>query len=92
MHTEDDENYRQDDEAHELNGFTAPRVDEQEGKVVPREQTSGSQNKVTRTDVIQGFVDTAGSLITRWGKTDRIEHNGRVETQAIESDLKKQAK
>jgi len=58
----DDEEDGEDDEAHELDGFAAPGVDEEEGDPVPWDETCGGEDEISDTDVVQIVVDGADTL------------------------------
>ena len=53
----DDEEDGEHDEAHELDRLAAPSVDEQEGNVVPWDETRDRKDEVSNADVVQILVN-----------------------------------
>ena len=53
----DNEEDREEDEAHELDRLAAPSVDEQEGNVVPWDETRDRKDEVSNADVVQILVN-----------------------------------
>ncbi len=49
----DDEEDGEDGKAHELDGLAAPRVYEEERRVVARDETRGGENYVADADVLE---------------------------------------
>ena len=82
-----DEDDGEDGEAHELDLLSAPRVDENEGQVVARDETADSEDDVADSDVVQSLVGVDGlrGAVSVGAKTDRGEDLGRVETEACMS-------
>lgn len=78
-----DEDDGEDGEAHELDLLTAPRVDEDEGQVVSRDETADSQNNVSDGDVVQRLVrvDRLGGAMGVRAEADRGQDGRRVETE-----------
>jgi hypothetical protein len=86
--THADESASENDEAHELDRLSSPRVDEKEGNPVSGDETSNRKNQVTDGDVPQVEVDLFGcSAFGGRAKTDGGQDDGRVKTETIESDL-----
>ena len=88
--THDDEEDGEDGESHELDGLATPSIDKQEGGPVSRDDTRNDQDHVSDGDVVEVLVDGSGTLQRLVGgtETDSLEDDGRVQTQAVECDLK----
>lgn len=82
-----DEDDGKDGEAHELNLLSAPRVDEDEGQVVARDETADGEDDVADSDVVQSLVGVDGfrGAVSVGPESDRGEDLGRVETEACMS-------
>ena len=89
MRTHDDEEDREHDETHELDGLAAPLVDDEERRPVAGDETSGGEDHVADGDVLEVLVNLGGALERRVGrtKTDGVEDNRRVETETVEGDV-----
>jgi len=85
--THDDEEDGQHCETHELDGFTAPGINEKEGDPVSWNQAGGGENQISFADVVQVIVDSASTLCDRSSETDCLENDCRVETKTVECNL-----
>jgi len=83
----DDENDCEHDESHELDRFSAPRVDEEEGGVVTRDKTSDGQNDVPYTDIVQTMECTNTSLRCCTTESDSLQDDRRVEPESVEGNI-----
>lgn len=86
--THADEKGGEDDEAHKLNGFAAPRVNEEEGNPVSWNKTCDGEDQISDTDVPQVVEDLGRSGGAGGSETNGSQDDGRVETEAVEGDLK----
>ena len=89
MRTHDDEEDREHDETHELDGLAAPLVDDEERRPVAGDETSGGEDHVADGDVLEVLVNLGGALERRVGRTetDGVEDDRRVETETVEGNL-----
>jgi hypothetical protein len=82
-----------EDEAHELNGFAAPTVDEQEAHPISWDETRDGENDVSYADIIQVLVYSEGmtkldSVLGGQGaETDCSQDNGGVEAETVKGDI-----
>jgi len=85
--THDDEEDGQDDETHQLDGFTTPGIDEQESSPVSWNQAGSGKNQISLANVVQVIVDSSNTLCDGGSETDCLENDSGVETKTIEGDL-----
>ena len=85
--THDDEKHGKDDEAHQLNGFTSPGVDQQKCRPITRDETSDRQDDVADRYVVKTLVYTKRAFLWGCAETDGGQDDGGIQTKAIESDL-----
>ena len=78
-----DENDRKHDEAHHLNGFTAPSVDESNGDPISRDRSSTDNDKISNGGVVKGFIHGISLGVTDGTQDDRV-----IETKTIKGNIK----
>ena len=88
----DDEQTREDREAHELDGLAAPCVDEEEGGVITGDETSSGEDDVADGDVVQVLVDLGGlgESLRRRTETNGLQDDRGVEAETVERNLESQ--
>lgn len=86
----DDEKDGKDNEAHHLDWFTAPAINEEEGSPVTGDETGHNEDEVANGDIAQVLVDSerASNVLAGSTVTDGGENDGRVQTETVESNLK----
>ena len=77
------ENNGEHDEAHHLDGFPAPSIDESNGDPISRDRTSTDDDKISNSGIVKGFIHGI-SL----GVADGTQDDGIIETKAIEGHIK----
>ena len=87
--THADEKDGEHDETHELDGLSSPTVDEDEGNPVSRDETSDGKDQVAKGDVPQVVIDFVRSGEGRRSETNGGQDDGRVKSETVESDLRK---
>lgn len=83
--TDDDEEDGEDDEAAELDGFTADSVDCGDGDPVAGDGACTDDNEITNGSVAEDVVDVGAT-----GVADCSEDGGVVETETIEGDVEEE--
>lgn len=76
-------------EAHELDGLTAPRVDEEKRGVVAWDETTDGEDKVPDGNVVQSSLDVEllDLAVTRGTEADGGENGGGVKTKTVKGDV-----
>ena len=76
-----------------LNWLPSPAVDEGKGKVVTGQEPTEGEDDVSNGDVVERLLE-GGRWVVGIGsggtKTDGLKDNGRVQTQSVESDIKRE--
>lgn len=90
-HTHDDEENGKNGEAHKLDGFATPGIDQQEGSPVPGNETRNRENEVSNANVVQSLVDIERGISGSSAATEiNSSQDGRaIETETVKGDLER---
>ena len=85
--THDDEEDGQEDETHQLDGFTTPGIDEQESNPISWNQAGSGKNQISLANVVEVVVNSLNTLCGGGSETDCLENDAGIETKTKEGDL-----